>query len=135
MGEFRPGLGTQTRWWALIGAAGAVSIAGRLLPIKIADGYLDEPNGSHNLAKWYVRTDADWLIPADLGRHFRLQPPGDDLQHITDCDVLNGADCYYAGSPRGAVTPLKEWERAGYDDAVLREFLAGYYHEVFGEIA
>jgi hypothetical protein len=135
MREFRSGLGTQTRWWALVGAAGAVSIVGCLLPIKIVDRYLDEPNGAQNLAEWHVRTDAGWLMPADLGRHFRLQPPGGDLQHITDCDVLDGADCYYAGSPLGAVTPLKEWERAGYDDALLCEFLAGYYREVFGEDA
>jgi hypothetical protein len=135
MGQFRSGLGMHTKWWALVGAAGAVSVAGRLLPIKIADRYVDVLNGVQNLAELYVRTDAGWLMPADLGRHFRVQPPGGDLQHITGCDVLNGADCYYAALPRGAVTPLREWERAGYDDAVLREFLADYYRAVFGEDA
>jgi|SRR3954451_11609480 hypothetical protein len=105
MGEFRSGHGMHSKWWALVGAAGAVSVAGRLLPIKIVDRYLDEPNGVQNLAKWYVRTDAGWLMPADLGRHFRQQPPGGDLERITGCDVLDGADCYYAALPLGAVKP------------------------------
>jgi hypothetical protein len=30
---------------------------------------------------------------------------------------------------------VREWEHAGYDDAVLREFLDGYYRAVFGEDA
>lgn len=112
--------------WAVVGHAGAVNLSAMLLPAALSSPVLDAANEALD----FVRTDGGWLMPADLGLH-RPDPHG-GLQRMDDCPWLDGG-CWYGGSSLAAWEPFKEWERRGFDDAVLKAILTVYYTDQFDE--
>lgn len=122
------GDGTESRVeWALVGPHGAVTLLGLLLPSWLRSDNVDEASSLLG----FVRTDAGWLMPADLGVH---RPPEDyqpGMVRMEECPWLGEGGCWYEGSGLAAWGPLAEWELRGFDDAVLETVLRAFYAESF----
>jgi hypothetical protein len=123
---WRTVVGRRT-WWYLRGQEGAVQLMGGLMGDMLGSMAED----SAKIMGW-VKTDAGWFAPWDLGYHspkplYEGQEPFD-----LDCDVIGGP-CHYDGSSLSAEAPIKRWAAGGFDDAIIRQELEYYYTLTFYE--
>lgn len=114
--------------WVVNGPAGAVTLAAMVWP-PVLTAQLEVEDSA--LLRDWVRTDAGWLVPSELGTHHRAEPEYPEAYSFEEDCPFTGFECWYGGSSLGAYRPLKTWEQAGFDDRYLEKYLCNRYEGEF----